>query len=180
MDLGALVCTPRSPTCPLCPLAQVCEAYELDIQESLPVRPPRKPVPHYDVAAGVIWKKQGSNAFLVTQRPREGLLGGLWEFPGGKREPGETLPQCLQREIKEELGLNIRVEASLVAIEHAYTHFRITLKAYHAYRDPPTPPQALAVADWQWITLDQINDYAFSAADHKIIAALRANNTQSG
>ena len=71
------------------------------------MKTPKKPVPHLDVTAGVIWKDE---RFLITLRPPKGLLGGLWEFPGGKLEAGETLEACLIREIHEELEIDIRVE----------------------------------------------------------------------
>jgi len=172
MDLGAQVCTPRAPLCDQCPLAQGCQAHELGQEERFPVRRPRRPSPHYVVTAGVVWN-HGGDRFLVTQRPPEGLLGGLWEFPGGKQEPGETLEACLQRELAEELGIEVTVGAPLTVVRHAYTHFRITLHAFHC-RLLSSQPRALGCADWRWITLDQVECFAFSAADHQIIAALRA------
>ena len=177
MDLGATICKPRRPACPIRPLAQSCEANRRairwrGIQELLPVRAPRKPVPHYQVAAAVAWRDGRGGEFLIAQRLYTGLLGGLWEFPGGKQEPGETLPDCLRREIGEELGMEIGVGDLLTIVEHAYTHFRITMHAFHCCL-LAGQPQAIGVADWRWITLDQVEQFAFSAADHKIIAALR-------
>ena len=141
-----------------------------------PVRPPRKNTPHFDVAAGIIWE-QGAvpgdlqAQFLIAQRPLDGLLGGLWEFPGGKQEPGETLPAALQREIREELAMEIEVLDQLTTIKHAYTHFRITLHAFLASHSAGTP-QHLGVADHAWVTLDGLENYAFAMTDRKIIAAL--------
>jgi A/G-specific adenine glycosylase len=172
MDLGATVCTPRKPHCRLCPLAQACQAYRTDKVERFPIRRPRRPLPHHDVAAGVVWNGKGQ--FLIAQRPLEGLLGGLWEFPGGKKEAHETLEECLQRELFEELGIVVNVGSQLTVVQHAYTHFRITLHAYHC-KLSGDQPRRLDCADWAWITLDDVNHYAFSAADHKIIAALRAS-----
>lgn len=172
MDLGATTCLPRRPRCLLCPLSTICEANKLGIQELLPVRAPKKPVPHYQVAAAVIWRNDQGGEFLIAQRLPKGLLGGLWEFPGGKQELGEALPDCLRREICEELGFGITVGELLTVVEHAYTHFRITMHAFHCHRQEGEP-QIIGVADWRWIMLDQVGDFAFSAADHKIIAALR-------
>lgn len=172
MDLGATICLPRRPRCLLCPLSATCEANKLGIQELLPVRTPKKPVPHYQVAAAVIWRNGQGGEFLIAQRLPKGLLGGLWEFPGGKQEPGEALPDCLRREIREELGFGIAVGELLTVVEHGYTHFRITMHAFHCH-PLEGEPQTIGVADWRWITLDQVGDFAFSAADHKIIAALR-------
>ncbi|HDQ45788.1 MAG TPA: A/G-specific adenine glycosylase, partial [bacterium] len=127
MELGALVCTPKRPGCDSCPLSDLCTARRIGIQASLPVKTPKKPLPHLDVTAGVIWKE---GRFLITLRPPRGLLGGLWEFPGGKREAGETLEACLSREIHEELGIEVSVGRRLISVEHAYTHFRITLHVF--------------------------------------------------
>jgi A/G-specific adenine glycosylase len=169
MELGQRVCLPAVPHCHLCPLAAHCLAQQRGTQLERPVRPPRRRTPHYHVAAGVIWREDGR--FLITQRPAEGLLGGLWEFPGGKQEPGETLPETLRREIHEELAIHIEVRRPLLPIKHAYTHFRITLHPFHAtYRGGQL--QHLGVAAHAWVRFDELDRYAFAATDHKIIAQL--------
>jgi A/G-specific adenine glycosylase len=177
MELGRVVCSPRSPRCVACPLVEHCLARERGTQEERPVRSPRKKTPHFDVTAGVIWGKGGH--FLIAQRPLDGMLGGLWEFPGGKREPGETLPECLQREIREELGIEIEVGGGLATIKHAYTHFKITLYAFQC-QHIGGEPQAVECADWAWVTLGDLDDYAFAATDQQIIAALRKGGGQLG
>ena len=169
MDLGATVCTPRRPACALCPWSEGCRARQLGIQESLPVKRPRKPLPHYDIAAGVIWR---GKEMLIAQRPPDGLLGGLWEFPGGKREPGESLEECLRREVQEELAIAVRVGALLTSVEHAYTHFRITLHAFHC-QYLSGEPQCMACTGWRWVTVAELDDYAFPAANRKIIERLQ-------
>lgn len=176
MELGQRVCVPAQPLCLLCPVSRYCLARQRGTQLERPVRPPRKNTPHYDVVAGVIWQdgQRGPDApFLIAQRPLDGLLGGLWEFPGGKQEAGETLPQALAREIMEELALTIAVEEQLTTVKHAYTHFRITLHAFHA-RYVAGTPQHLGAADHAWVTLAAVDRYAFAVTDRKIIAALRA------
>jgi A/G-specific adenine glycosylase len=101
----------------------------------------------------------------------DGLLGGLWEFPGGKQEANETLPQALAREIQEELAIDIKVGAFVTSIKHAYTHFRITLHAFHA-QHVSGQPQHLGVAAHAWVTVADLDAYAFAVTDQKIIAAL--------
>jgi A/G-specific adenine glycosylase len=169
MELGATVCTPRSPRCGECPFAMVCRARALDIQEELPKRAAKKRTPHYDVTAAIIRKR---NQVLIAQRPLGGMLGGLWEFPGGKRERGETLEECLRREIKEELDIEIEVGELVTQVQHAYTHFRITLHAFEC-RLQQGRPRALQVADWRWVWLDELNEFAFAVTDRKIIAVLK-------
>lgn len=171
MDLGATVCRPHAPSCDLCPLAQHCQAHRMGQEERFPRRQPRRAVPHYQVSAGIVWN--GDGRFLIAQRPPEGLLGGLWEFPGGKQEPGESLRACLQRELDEELGIQVHVGERLTTVQHAYTHFRITLHAFHC-RIVTGHPRALGCTDWRWVRLDDVDRFAFSAADRQIIAALRA------
>ncbi len=169
IELGAMVCQPRAPKCPLCPIEVFCRARMLGLERSLPRKPAKKVSPHYDVAAAVIWQK---DKVLIAQRPLEGMLGGLWEFPGGKQEAGETLPQCLRREIREELGLEIEVGRSILSVKHSYTHFKITLHAFHC-RLLKGLPRALAVADWRWVKLEEIETFPFPRTDLKIIAALK-------
>lgn len=170
MDLGATVCTPRRPACKLCPWNEDCRARQLGIQESLPVKRQSKPLPHYDIAAGVIWRGE---QMLIAQRPPRGLLGGLWEFPGGKREPGESLEECLRREVHEELGIAVQVGALLASVEHAYTHFRITLHTFHC-QYLSGEPQCTACTAWRWVTPQELERYAFPAANRKIIHMLQA------
>ncbi|MGL4651002.1 MAG: A/G-specific adenine glycosylase, partial [Caldilineaceae bacterium] len=147
MELGATTCTPRSPRCLLCPVAASCRAQIAGTQEQRPVRMPKKATPHYEVAAGVIWQGQpGQSHLLLAQRPADGLLGGLWEFPGGKREPEDAdLPATLRREIREELAIEILVGEPIVVVPHAFTHFRITLHAFHASHHSGEP-QAIGCA----------------------------------
>ncbi len=175
MELGQRICTPQAPRCLICPLNNVCLARRRGTQLERPVRPPRKRTPHYDVVAAVIWR-DGAPApdgrFLIAQRPHDGMLGGLWEFPGGKVEPGETLPDALRREIREELALDVEPGPFLIDIAHAYTHFRITLHAFHAALRGGEP-QHLGVADHAWVTLSDLERYAFAVTDRKIIAQLR-------
>ncbi|MDT8305971.1 MAG: A/G-specific adenine glycosylase [Anaerolineae bacterium] len=175
MELGQRICVPAAPACHRCPLAELCLARARGTQLERPVRPPRRDTPHYHVVAGVIYRADG--AFLIAKRPPEGLLGGLWEFPGGKQEEGESLPEALRREIREELGMDIAVGAPLGQIKHAYTHFRITLHAYGA-RHVAGQPQDIAVAGHAWVTLDDLDRYAFAVTDRKIIDILRNGSAQ--
>ena len=175
MELGATICTPSSPRCLICPLADLCTALANGTQHQRPVKAPRKQTPHYDVAAGVIWQDAPhASPVLIAQRPHDGMLGGLWEFPGGKREEQDAdLSACLQREIDEELGIAIAVGAPVTTVDHAYTHFRLTLHAFHA-RHMDGLPQAIGCADWRWVTFDELDAYPFPVTDQKIIAALAA------
>ena len=171
MDLGATICTPRAPNCPICPVRQHCQAYALGLQEERPVVLRRPPTPHYVVTAAVICR-QGQ--VLITQRPSEGLLGGLWEFPGGKLQPGEDLEGCLQREIGEELGASIVVQKRLGVYRHAYTHFRVTLHAFHCKLKNGASPQPLQVNDLRWVAPAELPEYPMGKIDRQIARDLLA------
>lgn len=173
MELGRVVCKPRNPLCDQCPIRRHCEARKRGSQAERPVKRRRPPVPHYDVAAGVIFGSGSQEGrFLIAQRPAEGLLGSLWEFPGGKQEPGETMQEALARELQEELGITVSVGEFLVKVKHAFTHFRITLHAY-ACHVVAGDLQRIGVADFAWVTLDDLANYAFGKADQQVIAELR-------
>jgi A/G-specific adenine glycosylase len=175
MDLGRLVCRPRVPDCPACPVRAHCLAFSRGTQAERPVKPKRAPTPHYDVAAGIIRNDAGE--LLIAQRPHDGLLGGLWEFPGGKQEAGESLEDCLKRELREELAIQVRVDELFVVVKHAFTHFRITLHAFTcAYlgADDGIGPQALGCAAFAWVRPEDLSRYAFGRADRHVIAALDA------
>lgn len=169
MDLGATLCTPRHPDCPRCPLAAICQARARGVQHQRPVTIPKAPLPHLTVTAAVI---QRDGRVLLAQRPPNGLLGGLWEFPGGKVENGESLPACLQREIREELGVEIAVEQPLGVYRHAYTHFRVTLHAF-CCRIVAGEPLPLQVADLRWLPLDGLADYPMGKLDRLITNHIR-------
>jgi A/G-specific adenine glycosylase len=173
MDLGATICTSKKPACAPCPVQDCCRAYERGLQDILPVTRKRGPIPHRQVTAGVVWNDCGQ--VLIVRRPNEGLLGGLWKFPGGKQDPGESLPSCLRRHVHAELGVRVRIRRPITSVNHAYTHFRITLHAFHCAHQTGKP-QPVTCADWRWTTLEQLKDFAFSKADRKIISAVLSKN----
>ncbi len=172
MELGALVCTPRVPRCPACPLRGVCRAAQSKNPEAYPNKKKKMKVPHKVVGAAVILNAK--NQILIAQRnPEKGMLAGLWEFPGGKIAEGETMPECIARELQEEMGLNIEVGPPLVTVHHAYSHFTIELHAHFA-RIRAGRPRHLECADHAWTTRERFDDFPFSKADLEIIRALRA------
>ncbi|HAG80107.1 MAG TPA: A/G-specific adenine glycosylase, partial [Cyanobacteria bacterium UBA12227] len=170
MDLGATVCTPKHPNCPSCPWKSDCQAYNLGVASQLPMREMSAPLPHKTIGVGVIWNDQGQ--ILIDRRRAEGLLGGLWEFPGGKIELDETVEDCIKREIQEELAIEIEVGDHLITIDHAYSHFRVTLTVHHC-RYLTGIPQPIECDEIRWVTLDEIDQFPFPKANSQVIAALR-------
>ena len=169
MDLGATICIPRTPRCDVCPVAKQCRAFQEGVQDELPRRRARKPVPHYDIAAAVVWKK---GRMLIDQRKPEGLLGGLWELPGGKVEPGETREDAVVREVREEVGLEVTVRGYLTSVDHAYSHFRITLHVFECDWVSGTA-RPIACEQVRWVRPSQLAEYAFPAANNRVFEVLR-------
>jgi A/G-specific adenine glycosylase len=169
MDLGASICTPRAPACLLCPLASLCQARALGVQEARPVLAARRATPHYTVTAAVI---QRGAEVLIARRPERGLLGGLWEFPGGKLEDGETLAEGLAREIHEELGVRILVNHDFGVYRHGYTHFKVTLHAF-CCRLLEGEPQALHASEIRWTLPVNLKAFPMGKIDRQIAERLQ-------
>ncbi|MCP4751198.1 MAG: NUDIX domain-containing protein, partial [Proteobacteria bacterium] len=127
MELGALVCKPGTPFCPQCPTRRFCRSFEAGSMGEYPKRVKAKATPTHRIAVGVVYR---GDRFLITLRKPEGLLGGLWEFPGGKIKAGESAEQACLREIKEEVNLEVAVRSHLTSIKHAYSHFRIVMDVF--------------------------------------------------
>jgi len=170
MELGALVCTPRSPDCAVCPVSLFCLAFRAGTTAAFPRRLEKKPVPVYRIAVGVVVKR---NTFLITLRQAEGLLGGLWEFPGGKVEGEETPARACTREIREETALEVEIADTLAVIHHAYTHFRIRMTVFVCrYRSGRVSLNGPAAH--RWIRFSQIDRFPFPKANHKVFPKLQA------
>jgi len=168
MELGATVCLPRGPRCGECPVRRHCRAAAKGLQERIPVKRKRKPIPHIEVGAGIIWRR---GRILLCKRKAEAMLGGLWEFPGGKRHRGESIQRCIRRELMEECALPVTVGKHLIDVTHAYTHLRVTLRIYHC-RAGAGRVKLLGCDDAKWVRPEEISRYPLPAADVRILEAL--------
>ena len=164
MDLASAICLPKNPICERCPLQDHCQALALNVIADRPLLPKKAKTPHYSVTAAII---QDGEKVLITQRPPDGLLGNLWEFPGGKVEKNESLSEGLQREIMEELGCKIHVGLPFGEYKHAFTHFRITLTAFFC-EIIEGKPAALAASDIRWVPVSQLSEFPMGKVDRKI------------
>ncbi len=168
MELGALVCTPRKPACGRCPAAGYCRARRAGSVAMYPVREKKKPVPQYAIAVGVVYRKE---KVLITRRKSEGLLGGLWEFPGGKIAEGESAEAACRREIAEETGLDVAVKERIARVRHAYTHFRIVMDVFRC-RSERGRVKLNGPVDFAWVPPARLECYPFPRANRKFIPLL--------
>jgi A/G-specific adenine glycosylase len=165
MELGALVCKPRNPLCLLCPWQRFCLAYKNGEQEIIPA-PQKRRYQKIEAVVGVI---KESGKYLIQKRPAKGLLAGLWEFPGGKRKDGETPEVALRRELREELGVEVKAVKFLLKIQHAYTQFEVTLYAYEcALQNKPS----LQGNSHRCVSLRALKRYPFPSGSAKIVRFL--------
>lgn len=158
MDLGATICLPRNPRCLICPLMRFCRARQAGTQEQRPVLKLKKATPHYVSAAGVILRR---GRVLIVQRPSNGLLGSMWEFPNSRVEgdPAKTLVQALK------MGYELKVQrkAALKVIKHAYTHFSVTV---HPFICELVSMRRNATL--HWVPKNKLDEYPMGKIDRQI------------
>ncbi len=166
MELGATICLPKNPKCAGCPIISNCKAYERKKENIYPILQKKGKNPHISVVAGIIWRKK---TFYIQKRKMNSMLGGLWEFPGGKVKNGETLQNALKRELIEECGFEPKIIKEIDPIKHSYSHFSITFHCFYCIENKTLllPRKASA-----WITVDEIKLYSFPKANHKLFKLL--------
>jgi len=172
MDLGSSICVSLEPQCRNCPLPSFCGAYKQNTQSLRPVLKQKKAIPFYQVVAAAISDEGGR--YLLAKRPKGGMLPGLWEFPGGKVESGEDDPAALRREIREELDTTISVGTLIGSYRHAYTHFRVEVRAYRCGLDGAMP-QALEAQELVWVKCEEMARFAMGKVDRLISRDLCRN-----
>jgi len=170
MDLGAIICTPRNHACQACPLQSQCRAKKLGVQSLRPVRMPKASIPRHVFGAAIILKE---GLVLLSQRPGKGLLGSLWEFPGGKLSPAEDLQTCLRSELKKGLGVDITIGNLVGIYRHAYTHFRVTLHVFGCQLDERAQPKPIKAQDLRWVNINRLSDYPMGKLDRTIARKLQ-------
>lgn len=168
MDLGSLICLPRHPNCKVCPLRPYCEGYKAGKQDELPSKKTKKKLPHHILAAGVVSCK---GKVLLARRPKDGLLGGLWEFPNRRCSQRESVDACLQRLLGEAMGIELQLQEPLGTFSHAYSHFKVTVHAVecgvlnrsHLFQDPDR---------FQWVPVEDLPRFPMGKVDRSISRSL--------
>ncbi|MCI4317360.1 MAG: A/G-specific adenine glycosylase [Thermoplasmata archaeon] len=169
MELGETVCLPRRPNCPACPISAGCRAYESGDPSSIPAHTRRSRRPEVKAAVAAI---RWDGRWLVQRRPSGGLLGGLWEFPGGKIRRGENSVDAARREMREELGWSLKSLRPLGVVHHAYSHFTTRLFVFEGVLG-----RGRAAGSWhgtprRWVTLEELNRLPIPRATAKILPFL--------
>ena len=160
MELGALICRQREPVCVMCPVHKMCKAYQKGIQELIPT-PRKKILKSIEAVIGIIFH---DGKYLIQRRPSSGLLANLWEFPGGKVNPNESIGDALHREIQEELKVNIKSCHPLMTVTHFYTQYRIKLHAWTCQLQ--TLPSHKATR--RWVSRASLTKYPMPSGSAKI------------
>ena len=168
MELGALVCHPKIPRCIECPVGSCCRAYLAGLVGVYPKRVRKPPVPMHVMAVGMIRKGQ---KILITQIPPEGLLGGMWEFPGGRVEQGESSEAACIRHIRQKTGLSVTVAGHLGRIRHAYTHFKVSVDLFFC-RWQTGEVRLEGPVDHRWVRVDELAHYPLPKTHHKFMPLL--------
>jgi A/G-specific adenine glycosylase len=168
MELGATLCTPRAPGCAECPLAGGCAARAAGDPEALPVKPARREPPRVEAVAALLLRRGRA---LAVRRPPQGLLGGLWELPGGDLAARERPAEGLGRALRDRVGLVARPRERVGTVEHAFSHRRLRL---HVFRcDTPRGRVRLDGLDaHRWVAPSRLASLPHAAVTRKALALL--------
>jgi A/G-specific adenine glycosylase len=167
MELGALVCLPRSPRCDLCPVRLHCQAFAQGVVGERPVAgKPREIIP-LTMASGIL-RHQGK--IYIQKRLDNAVWPNLWEFPGGRVEEGEKPEHALVRKYREETGFAVHGLEKIATLRHSVTRYRITLHCYHCRLESTgTKPALHAAQEYRWAGPDELEHFAFSAPHRCLI-----------
>ncbi|SBW03512.1 A/G-specific adenine glycosylase [uncultured delta proteobacterium] len=169
MELGALVCA-KKPNCPACPLEAYCEASRLGTAEKRPKKKTTVTYTSLEMSTGIVMK---DGRLFIQKRPPYGVWAGLWEFPGGCLEPGETPEQALVREVAEETELPVSIRDKVAVIRHSYTTCRVTMHAFFCnLLDAAKNPVLHAAVEGKWVLPGETANYAFPAGHRKLLEQL--------
>jgi A/G-specific adenine glycosylase len=165
MELGALVCTPRSPACERCPWSGDCRARQAGCPEAFPPRRPRREHPVRQAAAAMLERR---GRLLLVRRAEQGLLGGLWELPGGFVDAGETPAAACRRHLRERLDLRVETGAPAARVAHDFTHFRMILWVFRC-REIGVRARLVDGPDRRWVRPQDIDSLACHRAVHRAL-----------
>lgn len=169
MEIGSTVCKPTNPDCLVCPISFECVANKTAKTDTIPYKSPAKKKPHKHIGVGIIEREDGK--VLIALRPENVMLGGLWEFPGGKQEEGESIKQTVERELHEELGVEVTAYKEFMKLKHVYSHFSITMHAFMC-RLVSGEPSAKSSQEIRWVAISELEQFPFPKANKKLTQKL--------
>jgi A/G-specific adenine glycosylase len=171
MELGALVCLPRNPDCDCCPVQDCCQARAAGTISQRPVVAKKPKKIDIIMACGIISHK---GRLYIQQRQEDDVWGGLWEFPGGRLEQGESPEQAARREIAEETEFQLTELRPFASVSHCYTKYRVKLHAFFcdlaAGQEPL--PVLHAASQFRWVRRAELDNYAFPSGCRKLISRM--------
>ena len=170
MDLGAMICTPKKPSCSSCPLQNFCVAHTKYDPDDFPKKLMTKIKPLQEIGIGLVFNENGE--LLIDQRLESSSMGGMWEFPGGKKTSDESIEKTIERELNEELGIVVKVGAKLLSFEHTYTHKKLYFTV-HFCEWISGEPKPLVSQRLLWVSPERLYEFPFPAANAKIISELQ-------
>lgn len=171
MEFGALVCTPKNPDCPHCPVRMDCVAFARGTVSERPVPRAKKQLIDITMACAILRRGE---LFFIQQRKADDIWGGLWEFPGGRLEDGETPEQAVVREVEEETEWQVSNPVPFHTVVHYYTRYRVTLHSFWCeLSDDPGAPVLHAANDAAWTKLSLLSEYPFPAGHRKLVERLQ-------
>ena len=171
MEFGALVCKPGIPNCGVCPFQEGCQALQAGTVGERPVLPKRKETISINMACGLV-QRQGK--VLIQKRRQDDVWANLWEFPGGRLKEGESPEQAVVREFLEETELRVAPTERLATVKHSYMNYRVTLHGFFCDLLPGQGEPALhAAQEARWVSLAELEHYAFPSGHRKLIARLQ-------
>ncbi|WP_251552008.1 A/G-specific adenine glycosylase [Neobacillus muris] len=163
MELGALICTPTSPSCLLCPVREHCHAFEEGVQEQLPVKTKKTKTRHVQLASAILMDEKGR--FLIHKRPESGLLANLWEFPNIElQHPLQFEREAVKQQFSQSLHLEVHLEKIIGQIEHVFSHLIWNIEVYAGKISASVPENE----DWKLVTTEQIQEFAFPVPHQKM------------
>lgn len=176
MELGALICLPRSPRCGQCPIQEHCKALQMDITDQRPVPGRKQEQIAIDMVTGVLWHR---GRIFIQKRMADDIWPGLWEFPGGVMEKGEGPEEALVREYREETEFLIHGMKKITTIKHNFTRYRVTMHCYSCrLQNSNTRPVLHAAQDYRWASPNDLEALAFPAPHRRLITLLQATGQQ--
>jgi A/G-specific adenine glycosylase len=171
MELGALVCIARNPRCKICPISIHCQAFSADLVAERPVpKGPAKTV-FIEMVTGIL---EHDDRILIQKRKPTGVWPNLWEFPGGRLEPGETPEMALVREYQEETELRVGNLAKITTVQHSYTIYRVTLHCFNcSLMDGRSKPVLHGAQEYRWVRPSELSNFAFPSGHRKLLQFLQ-------